>query len=198
MPNSRLDLEELAVVDEEFDQLQHVVRPGPLAWNDAEQRFLLAVGRIVGRLERRLLIDVLRHVAEKRLHLIDCVVLVRGSVVDRAGLAHVDVGTAELVLGHFLAERSLDQRRTTGEERALGRHHGEVSEHRSRRDPAGGRARNAEDERHFLSGADVGAKHIETAGQVAVAVAFSGDIGAGAFVEDEQRHAVLTSHVGQK
>ena len=110
----------------------------------------------------------------------------------------MNVRTAELVLGHVLPERALDQRRSAGEERSLRRHHGEVAEHGSGGDSASGGAGDAKDKRHFLSRADVRAEHVEAAGQMLVPITFGSDIGAGALVEDEQRHSVLASHVGQE
>ena len=110
----------------------------------------------------------------------------------------MNVGSAELVFGHVESQGAFDQRRTTGEQCSLRGHHREVSEHHPRRDAPCGGSGGAEHERHFLTGADVGAEHVEAAGQVAVPVAFGGDVGARAFVEDDQRYPVLARHVGQE
>ena len=73
-----------------------------------------------------------------------------------------------------------------------------MSKHGAGCDAARGRAGDAKDERHFLAGTNVGTEHVEAAGQVAVTIALGRDVGTGALVEDEERHPVLASHVGEE
>ena len=194
----RLHLEILAVVHNQFDHPPHIVRAGPLARYDREQLLLLAVGRIGARQHARLLVHVARHVVQKLFHLPHGVVLVFGAVIDRPRTRHMHIRAAQLVLGHFRAQRALDQRRPAREKRAVRRHHREVPQHRARRDAARRRAGHGEDERHLLPRANVGPEHIERAGQMPVPVAFRGHIRPRPFVKDDQRNAVLARHIGEK
>ena len=111
----------------------------------------------------------------------------------------MDVGAAQLVLRQLVPERPLDHRRAGGEERPLGRHHREVSQHGRGRGAARRRAGHRVDQRHLLAGQDGVAEGIEGARQMGVPLTpLIRDVGGRALDEVDQRHAVLPRHVLKK
>ncbi len=103
-----LDLEEVAVVDQQADHLADVVALLPVDRDDVAQG-RVRLHHLIGLDDRRILGVVLRQEAEQLLRDQDRLLVVIGHEVRHPpGQRHVGVGAAQGVLGHLLAGDLLD------------------------------------------------------------------------------------------
>ncbi len=103
----RLDLEELAVVDDRRDHRLDVVRLRRLVRDQGVELGRLAVDRVLGRVERRRLRVVLRQEAQEVARVLERRLLVGRDEMRDARLRRVRHRAAELLEGHLLAGHRL-------------------------------------------------------------------------------------------
>ena len=124
-----LDLESRIPVDDQLDQLSHIVGSSSPFGDDAQQSILTAVDGVIRRLHRRHLPDVLRHEAQEPPDLLKGLILAIRCIVDGAGLVDGNLRPTQILLGDDLAQRALHHRRPCGEDHAgTLNHHREVRE----------------------------------------------------------------------
>ena len=195
----RCDLEEVAVVDDQLDDVRHVVRLGGDVGDDRRQLRLGAVRGVGRRHERRGVEVVLRQVGEELAHHLQAVLLgVRGEVGD-ARPRGVALGPAELLHGDVLAGDGLDDLRAGDEHVArLAHHEDEVGDRGAVDGAAGGRAHDHGDLRDDPARADVAEEDVGVAAEADDALL---DARAARVVDADQRAAhlhqqyVLVEHV---
>ena len=96
-----------------FDDLTHLKRNAPITRHDLEQRLVAAVNRVIAVKDGGELIDVVRHVREKTLYLLDAGTLVVRTVINGAVFG-VHLPAAKLVFGLFLTHGALNHSGTCG------------------------------------------------------------------------------------
>ena len=156
-----VDLEELAVVDDQRDDVAHVVGLVRVVRHDRVERLVHPV-RVVARLEpRRQLEVVLRQEREQVARVLEARVLVLGREVGDAGLRVVRHRAAELLELDLLAGDRLDHLGPRDEHvRGLLHHEDEVG-HRRRVDGAArARAHDQADLRDHAGALDVAHEHV--------------------------------------
>ena len=112
-------LEEVAVVDDEFDERAGVVAARALGGNDAEQFLRAAEGVVTGFDAGGDALHVAGQVGEEAADLLEEVVFVVGFVVDFAAGVDVHPVAAQVLLADLLADRALHDGRAGGEELGL-------------------------------------------------------------------------------
>jgi len=129
---ARLDLEEVAVVDDTVDHVVHVVWPARIVGHDRVQRFVLAVRRIRSAADRRVAKVVLRQMTEQAPRRVDGTRLVMCSEVRDARLRRMRRCTAEELGVDFLVRHGLHDVRAGHEHVARALNHDREVGHRRR------------------------------------------------------------------
>ncbi|MPM67767.1 hypothetical protein SDC9_114691 [bioreactor metagenome] len=178
--------EEVAVVDDLDQQFLHVVRLVGVIRDQGVQRMIHAVGRIVGRRDRRLLAVVGRdEVHEAAQHGQRFDVVLEGQI-GHTGLAGVGDGTAQFFGGHVLVGHGLHDFRTGHEH--VGRvldHEDEIGHRRAIHGTAGTGAHDHRNLRHDAGGHDVALENVGVAAQ-----------GSNAFLDTRTARIVQADHRG--
>ncbi len=185
----RLDLEQLAVVDDPSNDVVHVVRPRRVVGHDRVERRVHAIARILALDRRRVREVVLRQVREQAADGVHRLGLVaRGEMGDSAA-ARVDGRAAERLRVDLLVRHGAHDVRSGHEHvaRALD-HHGEVG-HRGRvHRAAGARAEDHRDLGHHARREDVAQEDLRVAAERRDALL---DPRAAGIVEPDDRRADL-------
>ena len=148
-PETRLDFEDGAAVDDQFDQPAHVIGLALRARDDGGQRVFAAIDWIAALRARRQFPDVGGHIRQETPDLPQAVVLILGCVVDGAGGVDRHFMTAQFFLRDLGGERALDDGRPGGENLAVVfHHHRPVRKNRAPGRAAGGGAHHRAHHRH--------------------------------------------------
>ena len=124
--------------------MRHRVGPARVSRHEVDQRLRGALRRRAGGRGRRQLAHVVGQVREHRADLTEGVLLVFGFVVDAARFVDVDVGAAELFVGHLVTDAAPHDGWAGGEHRrAAAGHHAPVDHHRAPGRAAGDRPEHA-------------------------------------------------------
>ena len=159
-------LEEVALVDDQVDHVEHVVRLVRRRRHDAVERRVLAVGRIAGPRPRRVVEVVRRHERQQIANQRQALAVVVGREVRDAARRVVRHRAAELLLRHFLVRHRL-QHVGAGDEHVAGvlHHHDEVGDRRRVDRAAGARAHDRGDLRDDAGGERVAEKDVGVAAE---------------------------------
>ena len=105
-------LEELAVVDDQLDELARVVGALAIGRDDAEKFFRPAVGRVARLDARGYVVGSVRQIRDELLDLLEGILFRLGLVVHLAALMNVHLMSAELFLVEHLSYGALDYGRS--------------------------------------------------------------------------------------
>ena len=139
----------------------------------------------------------MRQVREEAPDLSERVRLVLGDIVDGAASC-MDLGAAQLFLGHVFAERPLDDRRAGNQHLGVFlRHHREMRRHQPGGRQAGDRTERRRCDRHRAHALGHGCKSARRVERLAdrASAACAGDAAAAALMQADQRHAVLQRQI---
>ena len=186
-------LEEVAVVRDRVDQVQHVVRLVRRRRHQRVERVVFAIERIVGRLARRIVEVVVGHERQQLANQRDALGVVLDGEVRDAALLVVRHRAAEVFLGDVFVRDGLDHVGTGDEHVARLLHHDdEVGDRRRVDGAAGARAHDRGDLRHHAGGQRVAQEDVGVAAERDDAFL---DARAAGIVQADDRRAVAHRHV---
>ena len=114
----RLELVELAAIDDARDHLMDVIWRTHILWNDRVKFFGVIFGR-PRRLERKLMLMRGTKVADDVAHYGDGMLVIFGKMIGHSRPARVEFSATEVLRADFLARRGFHQRRAGQEDRSL-------------------------------------------------------------------------------
>ena len=118
-----LDFKHRIFIDDQRDQLAHVIGLACRTRDDAGECIFAAIHRVAHIDYRRQLPHILRHVTQKTFDLREAVGFALRRVIDGACGIRGNLGAAEFFLGDFISEGALHHRRPRREYLALPTHH---------------------------------------------------------------------------